>query len=108
VQYRSNVLVRTLRRSDHAAEGRPLRTLRGAANHVIALPKAESTMPHWQIAVRCLMAAAEKCAPVKMARIAVVKALDGGKAVEIPQLLCALKNRKHPAIQNDKRPQKEF
>jgi hypothetical protein len=82
--------------------------LRGAANHVIALPKAESAMPHWQIAVRCLMAAAEKHGPVMMARIAVVKALDEGKAVEARQLPCAVKNRKHRAIRNDKRPQKEF
>ena len=50
-------------------------------------------MPHWQIAVRCLMAAAEKRGPVMMARIAVVKALDEGKAVEAPQLPCAVKNR---------------
>jgi hypothetical protein len=58
------------------AKGKPLRTLRDAANHVMALPKAKSALPHWQLAVRCLMSAAEKRGPIMMARIAVVKALD--------------------------------
>ena len=59
-------------------------TLRDAADHVMALPKAESALPHWQLAVECLMAAAEKRGIVMMARIAVVKALTHGEPVEPP------------------------
>ncbi len=56
-------------------------TLRDVANHVMGLPKTESALPHWQLAVECLMAAAEKRGLVMMARIAVVKALTQGQAV---------------------------
>jgi hypothetical protein len=58
------------------AKGKPLHTLRHPADHVVALPKAKSALPHWQLAVRCLMSAAEKRGPVMMAHIAMVKALD--------------------------------
>jgi hypothetical protein len=56
-------------------KGKLVRTLRDAADHVVALPKAKSALPHWQLAVGCLMAAAEKRGPMMMARVAVVKAL---------------------------------
>ncbi len=66
------------------ANGSVLFTLRDAANHVMALPKTESAQPHWQLAVECLMKAAEKRGPLMFARIAMIKALTHGQAVEPP------------------------
>ena len=66
------------------ANGSVLFTLRDAANHVMALPKTESALPHWRLAVECLIAAAEKRGPLMFARITVVKALSHGQAVEPP------------------------
>lgn len=40
-------------------DGRPLRTLRDAADYVMKLPKAEQNRQHWQTAIRCLIGAAE-------------------------------------------------
>jgi hypothetical protein len=76
------------------AKGKPLRTLRDAADHVMALPKAKSVLPHWQLAVTCLMAAAEKRGPMMMARIAMVRALTHSDATK-PQAPRgnAMKNR---------------
>jgi hypothetical protein len=57
-------------------EGRKtLRTLREAAQYIVELPPRQSALPHWQTAMACLLAAAERKGPVMMARIAVVKAL---------------------------------
>jgi hypothetical protein len=65
------------------ANGGVLFTLRDAANHVMALPKRESALPHWQLAVECLMKAAEqRRRPVMMAHIAMLKALSHGQPVE--------------------------
>jgi len=50
------------------ANGTPLRTLREAADHVMGPPKTNSALPHWQLAVRCPMSAAEKGGPAMMAR----------------------------------------
>ena len=69
-----------IRRADRARQGKPLRTLRDAANHVIALPARESKQEHWQTAMACIIAAAEKRGMVMMARIAVVQALQAGKS----------------------------
>jgi hypothetical protein len=52
-------------------KGKVLRTLRDAANHILALR---------QTAIGCLLLAAEKHGPLTMARIAMVKALSDGKA----------------------------
>lgn len=65
-------------------------------------------MPHWQIAVRRLMAAAEEARAGDDGADRGSEGAGEGKALEAPQLPCAVKNRKHPAIRNDKRPQKEF
>ena len=61
-------------------KGRALRTLRDAANHILALSPRETKQEHWQTAVGCLLLAAEKRGPPMMARIAMMKALDNGKA----------------------------
>jgi hypothetical protein len=58
-----------------------LRTLRGAADHVIALPKAVSALEHWQTARLCVIAVAEDRGPVVVPRVGIAKALDRGEAV---------------------------
>jgi hypothetical protein len=35
--------------------GKPLYRLRDAANYITALPPAEQTMPHWQLAAKLLL-----------------------------------------------------
>lgn len=61
------------------AKDKPLRTLRDAAEHVTALPRAVAELEHWQTAIACLIAAAEKRGIVMMARITVVQALQAAK-----------------------------
>jgi hypothetical protein len=61
-------------------KGKALRTLRDAANHILALSPRVTKQQHWQTAVGCLLLAAEKRGPLMMARIAMVKALGHGKA----------------------------
>jgi hypothetical protein len=61
------------------AKGMPLRTLRDAANHITALPRAVAELEHWQTAIACLIAAAEKRGILMMARIAMMQALQAGK-----------------------------
>ena len=63
-------------------DGKPLVTLRDAANHVMALPKTEIALPHWLTAITCLMAAAEKRGPTMLAHIAMLKALNHGQPAE--------------------------
>jgi hypothetical protein len=60
-------------------KGKSLRTLRDAANHIIALRALESTQEHWQTARGCLLSAAEEGGLVMMARIAMVRALHADK-----------------------------
>jgi hypothetical protein len=56
-----------------------LRTLREAGEHVAALPRKEAALPHWQLAVQCLLSAAEHGGIVMMARIAMLRALTHGQ-----------------------------
>ena len=65
--------------------GKRLRTLREAAQHVIDLPPRESALDHWQTAMACLLAAAEKSGPIMMARVAMLRALNAGKPDKPPQ-----------------------
>src|SRR5262249_2310949 len=62
------------------ANGKALRTLRDAADHVVSLPPRETKQRHWQTAIACLLSAAEKSAPLMMAHIAIKRALGSGKA----------------------------
>ena len=55
-----------------------LRTLRDAGVYILALPPAEAEREHWQVAMECLISAAEKGGIVMMARIAMLKALNHG------------------------------
>jgi hypothetical protein len=65
--------------------GKRLRTLREAAQHVIDLPPRQSLLPHWQTAMACLLSAAEGKGPMMMARVAMVRALAGGAAAREPK-----------------------
>ena len=60
--------------------GKAMHTLRDAAEYLNALPRTETQQRHWQNAMACLLAAAERRGPVKIARVAMVKALAIGKA----------------------------
>ena len=57
-------------------DGRQLLTLRGAADYVMALPKAEHSMLEWQAAMEALILVAETNGPTMMARIGVMRALN--------------------------------
>jgi hypothetical protein len=62
----------------HAA-GKPLLTLRDAANLIRRLPKAKHDLPHWQAAAEALIMAAEGRGPIEHARIGMLRALNFGK-----------------------------
>jgi hypothetical protein len=51
-------------------DGGELRTLRDAGVYILALPPADAERQHWQVAMECLISAAEKGGIVMMARIA--------------------------------------
>lgn len=59
-------------------DGHTLRTLRDAANYIIALPAKTSGQQHWQIAVHHLMLAAERGGIMMLAQIAMLKAIHHG------------------------------
>jgi hypothetical protein len=56
-----------------------LRSLRDAGVYILALPPAEAEREHWQVAMECLISAAEKGGIVVMAHIAMLRALNAGK-----------------------------
>jgi hypothetical protein len=58
-------------------DGRKLLTLRDAAEHITTLPKAEHDAADWQGAMETLLLVAERDGPEMLARIAVMKALNG-------------------------------
>jgi hypothetical protein len=60
-------------------DGGELRTLRDAGVYILALPPAEAEREHWQIAMECLISAAENGGIVMMADIAMLTALNTGK-----------------------------
>ena len=55
--------------------GRKLVTLRDAADYITSLPKKESDLPDWQVAIEALMLVS-RGGPTMLARIAVMKALN--------------------------------
>jgi hypothetical protein len=55
--------------------GRQLLTLKDAADYVTTLPKDESGLPPWQVAIEALMLCSRGGDPM-LARIAFMKALD--------------------------------
>jgi hypothetical protein len=59
-------------------KGKPLVTLKDAADYIMALPKKVHDAPHWQLAMAQLIDAAEGRNFIMHARIAVLKALNHG------------------------------
>ena len=57
-------------------DGRKLVTLKHAADYIMKLPKAEQKHEKWQVAVECLIMAAEGRGPLMHARIGVMQALN--------------------------------
>jgi hypothetical protein len=60
-------------------KGRKLVTLRGAAQYIIKLPKAERHEPEWQTAAEVLMLIAKRGGDTMMAHIAMMRALHRHK-----------------------------
>ena len=60
-------------------DGRELITLKHAADYIMKLPKAEQKHEKWQVAVECLIMAAEGRGPLMHARIGVMQALNRDK-----------------------------
>jgi hypothetical protein len=56
-------------------DGRVLHTLRDAADYITALPKEQSDLAQWQVAIEALMLVA-RSGPTMLARIAFMKALN--------------------------------
>ena len=61
-------------------DGRTLITLRDAADYITSLPKKESNLPDWQVAIEALMLVS-RGGPTMLARIAVMKALKALQAL---------------------------
>jgi hypothetical protein len=59
--------------------GRKLVTLKSAADYITKLPKAEQNRPEWQMAIHCLIGAAEGRDFLMHARIGMLRALNAGK-----------------------------
>jgi hypothetical protein len=57
-------------------DGRKLITLKHAADYIMKLPKAEQKHEKWQVAINCLIMAAEDRGPTMHARIGVMQALN--------------------------------
>lgn len=57
-------------------EGKPLVTLRDAANYITKLPKAEHKADEWQAAMQALLLVAEQNGPTMFARIGMMRALN--------------------------------
>jgi hypothetical protein len=56
-------------------DGRSLHTLRDAADYITGLPKEQSDLAQWQVAIEALILVA-RSGPTMLARIAFMKALD--------------------------------
>jgi hypothetical protein len=58
------------------SKGRQLVTLRGAADYIMKLPKAEQNLEAWQTAVEALLLVVELGGPTMMARIGMMRTLN--------------------------------
>ena len=67
------------------ADGRRLHTLQDARDYIAALPKAESEASDWRLAMEALTLAAERSGYERLARAAVVHALQSTPAPEPPK-----------------------
>jgi hypothetical protein len=57
-------------------KGKPLVTLRDAANYITKLPKAEHQAEEWQAAMEALLLVVQQNGPTMFARIGVMRALN--------------------------------
>ena len=57
------------------SDGRNLVTLRDAAQYITGLPKEETDLPDWQVAMQALLLVS-RSGPTMLARIAVMRALN--------------------------------
>jgi hypothetical protein len=57
-------------------KGKPLVTLRDAANYITKLPKAEHEAEEWQAAMEALLLVVQQNGPTMFARIGVMRALN--------------------------------
>ncbi|MDN5001277.1 hypothetical protein ACFQZO_10315 [Bradyrhizobium sp. GCM10027634] len=60
-------------------DGRMLRTLRDAGEYIAALPETEHEAPAWQAALEALLLVVERDGLTMMARIGMMRAINGGK-----------------------------
>ena len=68
-------LVSEVRRTNPGAEGKPLVTLRDAADYITKLPEAEHVAEESQAAMQALLLVAEQNGPTMFARIGIMRAL---------------------------------
>lgn len=61
--------------------GGSLDTLRQAGEYIAALPLKQAKAPHWQLAMYCLIEAAEGRQPLLHASVGMLRALNHGKPV---------------------------
>jgi hypothetical protein len=59
--------------------GKKLITLRDAADHITALPRADAALPEWQAAIEALILVSDLDGPTMFARIGVMKVLNRGQ-----------------------------
>ena len=57
-------------------DGRQMRTLHDAAEHIKKLPKGEHDRPEWRLAVQMLIDAAENRGPMLFARMGIQQAME--------------------------------
>ncbi len=58
------------------SKGKPLATLRDAAQYITELPKADHDASEWQTAMHCLIEAADNGGPIEFARISMMRGLN--------------------------------
>jgi hypothetical protein len=60
-------------------KGKPLLTLKDAADYITRLPEAKQQQPAWQAAIEALILVAETDGPTMFARIGIMRALNHSK-----------------------------
>jgi hypothetical protein len=63
-------------------DGKPLRTLKDAAQFILKLSKAKQKMPHWQEAGKAVIMAAEDRGPMMLADVGMRRALNSTTLAE--------------------------
>jgi hypothetical protein len=61
--------------------GKPLITLKDAANYILKLPNSKQLSPEWQAAVEAVIMAAEDRGPLMHAHVGMMLALHGAKPI---------------------------